>query len=296
MKQQKDNSTRTAFFLNLAFTVLEIIGGLISGSIAILADSLHDLADSISLGAGWYFENKSKKGTTDKYTYGYGRFSLLGAMINAITLLLGSIYIIYASINRIINPQMPDVYWMLGISVLGIALNGIGVLRLKSGKSMNKQVMTIHLLEDALGWVAVLIGSIIMLFYKIPVIDPILAIVINLTVLIFTFSKLIQALKIMLQKVPENVNIPELRQKILCLDNVQKVTELKVWSLTKEKVVVTVQVEVAEMNDVVELEKVKKQIIDVFQDLKTESLNIDIRASNLRNADSNFFKEHQTNH
>lgn len=108
--EKKDNSTRTAFFLNLAFTVLELIGGILSGSIAILADSLHDFADSLSLGAGGYFEKKSKKGPTDKYSYGYARFSLLGAMINAITLLLGSIYIVYESINRIMNPQMPQVY------------------------------------------------------------------------------------------------------------------------------------------------------------------------------------------
>jgi cobalt-zinc-cadmium efflux system protein len=100
MVSKKDNSTKTAFFLNLAFTVLELVGGIISGSIAILADSLHDFADSISLGLGWYFEEKSKKGSTDKYTYGYARFSLLGAMINALTLLLGSVYIVYASVNN----------------------------------------------------------------------------------------------------------------------------------------------------------------------------------------------------
>ncbi len=119
---------------------------MISGSIAILADSLHDFADSISLGAGWYFEEKSKKGSNDKYTYGYARFELLGAVINAVTLLLGSVYIIYASVDRIINPQMPDVYWMFGISILGIALNGLGAWKLKSGTSINKEVMMIHLL------------------------------------------------------------------------------------------------------------------------------------------------------
>lgn len=277
MAKKKDNSTRTAFFLNLAFTVLELTGGIISGSIAILADSLHDFADSISLGAGWYFEEKSKKGSTDKYTYGYARFSLLGAMINALTLLLGSVYIIYASVDRIINPEMPDVYWMLGISVVGIGLNGIGVWKLKSGKSMNKQVMMIHLLEDALGWVAVLIGSIVLFFVKIPIIDPILAIGINLTVLIFTFSKLIKALKIMLQKVPKQVNIPEIRQKILCLDHVQEVIGLKVWSLNKEKIVATIQVRATGAKNLGEINEIKKHITDIFEGLELEDLNIDVR-------------------
>jgi cobalt-zinc-cadmium efflux system protein len=277
-KKEKDNSIRTAFFLNLAFTVLEVIGGFISGSIAILADSLHDFADSLSLGAGWYFENKSKKGSSDKYSYGYARFSLLGAIINAITLLLGSVYIIYESINRILNPEMPNVYWMLGISVLGIALNGIGVLKLKSGKSMNKQVMTIHLLEDALGWVAVFIGSIIMLFVDIPVLDPILAIAINLTVLIFVISKLIKSLKIMLQRVPENVNVPELRQKILCLDNVKEVSHLHVWSLTEEKVVVTVHIETLNLHSLDDAGKLKQRIQNIFNELNTEHISIDLKS------------------
>lgn len=276
-KKEKDNSIRTAFFLNLTFTVLEVIGGIISGSIAILADSLHDFADSLSLGAGWYFENKSKKGSNDKYSYGYARFSLLGAMINAVTLLLGSIYIVYASVDRIINPEMPDAYWMLGISILGISLNGIGVWKLKSGKSMNKQVMMIHLLEDALGWVAVLIGSIVLLFYNIPVLDPILAIVINLVVLVFAISKLIRALKILLQKVPSNINIPELRQKILCLDKVKEVSHLHVWSLTEEKTVVTVHVSVSDIQSLEDAGAIKSQIQNIFNDLDTEHISIDLK-------------------
>lgn len=276
-KKEKDNSIRTAFFLNLTFTVLEVIGGIISGSIAILADSLHDFADSLSLGAGWYFENKSKKGSNDKYSYGYARFSLLGAMINAVTLLLGSIYIVYASVDRIINPEMPDAYWMLGISILGISLNGIGVWKLKTGKSMNKQVMMIHLLEDALGWVAVLIGSIVLLFYNIPVLDPILAIVINLVVLVFAISKLIRALKILLQKVPSNINIPELRQKILCLDKVKEVSHLHVWSLTEEKTVVTVHVSVSDIQSLEDAGAIKSQIQNIFNDLDTEHISIDLK-------------------
>lgn len=278
--EEKDNSTRTAFFLNLAFTVLELIGGIISGSIAILADSLHDFADSLSLGAGWYFERKSKKGPTDKYSYGYARFSLLGAMINAITLLLGSIYIVYESINRIMNPQMPDVYWMLGTAVLGIALNGFAAWKIKSGKSMNKQVMTIHLLEDAVGWLAVFIASIVLFFVEVPVLDPILAIIINVAVLIFVFKKLIQTLKIMLQRVPMNVNLPELRQKILCLDGVVSLSHLHVWSLTKEKVVASVHVQVKNLHSVEEVGHLKNEIKEVFKDLKTEHVTVDIENPN----------------
>jgi cobalt-zinc-cadmium efflux system protein len=276
MATEKDNRTRTAFFLNLTFTVLEVAGGFISGSIAILADSLHDFADSLSLAVGWYFEKKSGKGATDKYSYGYGRFSLLGAVINAIALLLGSIYIIYESINRIMNPKMPDVYWMIGIAILGIVFNGVAVWKLKSGKSMNKQVMTIHLLEDALGWVAVLIASIILLFFNVPVLDPILAITINLTVLAFVMTKLVQAFKIMLQRVPDHVNLPELRQRILCLDKVKEVTHLHVWSLTKESVVATVNASIKGVASLQEVEELKSQIRKVFGDLHPDHISIDL--------------------
>jgi cobalt-zinc-cadmium efflux system protein len=274
---KKDNTTRTAFFLNLTFTVLELIGGIISGSIAILADSLHDFADSLSLGLGWYFENKSKKGSNNSYSYGYARFSLLGAMINAIVLLLGSIFIVYESIMRIMNPQMPDVYWMLGISVLGMALNGIGAWKMKSGKSMNKQVMTIHLLEDSVGWLAVFVVSIVFLFVEVPILDPILAIVINVSVLIFVFSKLVKSLKIMLQRVPKGVNLPELKQKILCLNKVKNVTHLHVWSLTKEKVVVSVHAHVDGVQSIAEAQDIKQQIMHVFSDLDTEHITIDLQ-------------------
>lgn len=276
-REQKSGNVRVAFFLNLTFTIIEVIGGIISGSIAILADSLHDFADTLSLGAGWYFERKSEKKSSDKYSYGYARFSLLGALINATTLLLGSIFIIYKSITRIINPQMPDVYWMLGIAIIGILLNGFAVWKLKSGKSMNKQVMTIHLLEDAVGWVAVLIGSIILLFYNIPVIDPILAIVINVTVLIFVMSKLVNAIKIMLQRVPPNVNLPELRQKILCLGNVIKVEHLHVWSLNENKLVVSAHLITKGIADLKESEQLKEQVHQFFSDLETEHITIDIK-------------------
>lgn len=274
--EKKDNQTRTAFFLNLTFTVIELVGGIISGSIAILADSLHDFADSLSLGAGWYFEEKAKKGKTDTYTYGYARFSLLGAVINAITLLLGSIFIVYKSVERILDPQMPDVYWMLGISVLGVALNGLAVWKLKSGKSMNKQVMTIHLMEDAFGWVAVLIASIVLLFVEIPILDPILAIVINLTVLIFVMRKLVKAIKIMMQRVPDNVNLPELRQKILCLDTVKDVKYLNIWSLTEEKLVVTMKVTPSDSMTVEKHEDIKMKVKDILRTLNTEQITIEV--------------------
>jgi cobalt-zinc-cadmium efflux system protein len=274
----KGGNTKVAFFLNLSFSILELIGGVISGSVAILSDAIHDFADSLSLGLGWYFENKSEKGSTDKYSYGYARFSLLGAMVNAFTLLLGSVYIVYRSVKEIINPQMPKVEWMIGIAILGVVLNGIAAWKLKSGKSINKQVMTIHLLEDTVGWLAVLIAGIILLFFNIPIIDPILAIIINITVLIFVLIKLVKALKILMQKVPSNVNLPQLRQKILCIDKVKEVSHLHVWTIEGEQLVITTHVKAQQATTVAELEALKRKIKQVFDDYNTEHVTVDIEA------------------
>ena len=277
MAEKKSNSTKVAFFLNLSFTLLELAGGLISGSIAIIADSLHDFADSIALGLAWYFERKSEKeASNERYTYGYKRFSLLSALINAIVLMLGAMYIFYEGIKRIMNPQMPDVKWMIGIAVLGIVLNGIGVWKLKSGKSLNKKVLTVHLLEDTVGWLAVFIVSIILLFWDIPILDPILAIVINLAVLIYVSVKLVDVVKIFLQRVPEGVNVPLLKQKILCINGVERVNHFHVWGLTEEKKVVTVHVKTKELG-IPEQNILKGEIYKVFQDMDTEHVTIDLQ-------------------
>ncbi|MDX5423017.1 MAG: cation diffusion facilitator family transporter [Hymenobacteraceae bacterium] len=275
-EENKSKSIRAAFLLNLFFTILELVGGLISGSIAIIADSLHDFADSLALGLGWYFERKSEKEkSNDRYTYGYKRFSMLSALINALVLMLGAIYIFYESIKRIMNPQMPDVKWMLGIAVLGVVLNGIGAWKLKSGKSLNKKVLTIHLLEDTVGWLAVFVVSIILLFWDIPVLDPILAIVINLAVLILVSAKLVDVVKVFLQRVPEGVNVPLLRQKILCLEGVERVNHFHVWGLTSEKKVVTVHVKIKNLG-LTNQKILKARITEVFEDMDTEHVTIDM--------------------
>ncbi|GAA4429333.1 cation diffusion facilitator family transporter [Pontibacter saemangeumensis] len=290
-QEAKSNSTKVAFFLNLSFTVLELIGGLLSGSIAIIADSLHDFADSLSLGLGWYFERKAEKEkSNERYTYGYQRFSLLSAFINALVLMLGAVYIFYESIQRIMNPEMPDVKWMIGIAVLGMVMNGIGAWKLKSGKSLNKKVLTIHLLEDTVGWLAVFIVSIILLFFDIPVLDPILAIVINLAVLVAISVKLVDVVKIFLQRVPEGVNVALLKQKILCLDGVERVEHFHIWGLTEKDKVVTAHVKTKNI-DSLEQNALKEKIYEVFKDIDTEHITLDLQSYSTYLED--LFKEYQ---
>ena len=177
-----EGNIRVAFFLNVGFALIELIGGLYTNSLAILSDALHDLGDSLSLGLSWYFQKISKKGRTKNFSYGYKRFSLLAAIINSIVLVTGSIIIITHAIPKLLSPTETNSKGMLLLAILGIVINGAAVLRLQKGKSLNEKVVSLHLLEDVLGWVAILIGSIFMMYFDAPFLDPLLSIGITLFV------------------------------------------------------------------------------------------------------------------
>ncbi len=167
-----------AFWLNTGFAILEIAGGLYTNSVAILSDALHDFGDSLSLGLAFYFQRKSLKKRDDYFSYGYKRFSLLGAFINSLILIIGSIFILQEAIHRLARPEQANAKGMLALAFIGIVVNAIAMFRLRSGGSINERVVALHFLEDVLGWVAVLIGSVVMLFADVPILDPILSMLI----------------------------------------------------------------------------------------------------------------------
>jgi len=156
---------KIAFFINVGFTIVEIIGVFFTSSIAIISGALHDLGDSLSLGLAGYLEKKaSREGSPNKYSFGYTRFRLLGALVNALVLIGGSTYIIIEAVGRFQNPEPVKSMWMMGIAVIGVAANGYAAWRTRGTSSLNEKVISWHLLEDVLGWVAVLIVSIILQF------------------------------------------------------------------------------------------------------------------------------------
>lgn len=233
---------KVAFFLNIFFTVIEIVGGIFTNSLAILSDALHDLGDSLSLGLAWYFQNLSQKGRDSKFSYGYKRFSLLGAIINSIVLIVGSIFIIKTAIPRLLDPQVSNTKGMIVLAIFGVIINGAAVLRLKKGSSHNERVVSLHLLEDVLGWVAVLIGSVVMYFTNWYIIDPILSFGIAAFILFNVYKGLKSSLKIILQAIPENVELDEIKEAIIAVDGVLNIHDLHVWSMDGEKNVLTVHV------------------------------------------------------
>lgn len=229
-----------AFFMNLIFCILELIGGLITNSVAILSDALHDLGDSISLGMAWYFQKLSIRKPTVNYTYGYKRFSILSALLNSLILLSGSFVVLYESIQRLFHPVQTDAKGMLLFAIVGVLVNGFAALRLRKGGSLNERVVSLHLLEDVLGWVAVLLASIVMLFTEIKILDPLLSVGISCFILYNVFHNLKKVFRVILQGKPEDIDEEEIRTSLLSLDPVQNVHDLHIWTMDSEYLILTV--------------------------------------------------------
>ena len=274
--QQEDvKNIKTAFFLNLLFTIIEIAGGLLTNSVAILSDAVHDLGDSFSLGLSWYFQKVAKRPRTKEYTYGYKRFSLLGAVINSVVLLVGSVVILARAVPRLFNPQQPDVKGMLLLAVLGVFMNGLAVYRLRKGTSMNERVVSLHLLEDVLGWIAVLVGAGIMYFVDAPFIDPLLSIAISLFILINVYRNIRQSLRILLQGSPGAVDLKKVEHSILKIDEVQGVHDLHAWSIDGEYNVLTIHVVLHAPQPMEELLRLKLIIRDALLTLGVQHCTIE---------------------
>lgn len=238
-----DGNIGSAFLINALFTVIEFVGGLLTNSTAILSDCIHDLGDTISLGLSWFLEKKSNKGENNKFTYGYSRYSVLGSIINIIVLSIGTFLVLMNTIPRIIKPEPVNVKGMLLLAILGVAMNGLAVLKVKNGEKISERVVMLHLMEDVLGWLAVLVVGITLLFIDLPILDPILSLGISIYMIknIITNTKII--LDIILQTVPSNINLKEMTEMIKNLDeNISDISNIKCWSLDGESNVITLHI------------------------------------------------------
>lgn len=224
----------TAFILNLLFTVIEIVGGLISNSTAILADAIHDLGDSFTLGLSWYFEKVSTKKPDALYSYGYRRFSLLGALISAIVLVTGSLFLLREALPRIAHPAATDARSMLWFSIVGVTVNGIAALRVAKNEGLNSKIVSLHLLEDVLGWIGILVLSIILNFRDWYILDPIFSIAITLFVLFNVIRQLKKISVVFLQGVPENIDIKLVENQIQNVNGVKSCHHSHIWTLDGE--------------------------------------------------------------
>lgn len=248
-----------AFILNLAFSCFEFIGGAITNSVAIMSDAIHDMGDSLSIGLSFVLENKSKKQPNDLYTYGYNRYSVIGSIITTTILLIGSIIVIYSAITRIINPVNINYNGMIIFAIIGVIVNFLAAYFTKEGNSLNQKSVNLHMLEDVLGWIVVLIGAIIMRFTNISIIDPILSILVSLFILINAFKNFKIIIDIFLEKTPKGINIKEIKKRLLKIENVSDVHHIHIWTIDGYNNYATMHV-VVDKNNKKTKEKIKEEL------------------------------------
>jgi cobalt-zinc-cadmium efflux system protein len=231
---EREERVRFAAFVNFAFTIVEIVGGLLTNSLAILSDALHDFGDSIALLVSWLFERGAKRAPDARYTFGYQRLSLFSALFAAAVLVGGSIVIIFQAIPRFFSPESVNALGMVGFAVIGITFNGAGFFLLKRGESLNEKVLSWHLLEDVLGWIGILVGGIIIYFWKFYLIDPIITVALTVFILYNVAKNLREAISILLQGVPKHINLEAVKQDITAIKGVLETHDIHVWSLEGE--------------------------------------------------------------
>jgi len=255
----------TAFFLNLSFTLLEIAGGLWTNSIAVLSDALHDLGDSLALGLTWRFTRLSRRKGDEVFTFGYRRFTLLGALVMSIVLFAGGIFVLFEAVPRIISPQPTNAKGMLLLAGIGILVNGIAALRMHGGSNLSERVVTWHFVEDVLGWVAVLIAGIVMLFRDVPILDPILSILITGYVLWNVGRRLKETLVILLQGIPAEIDLSAIQQAIRQVPGVCDVHHMHVWSQDGEHHVLTAHIVIDDADTYEDVAAVRQQVKELVR-------------------------------
>lgn len=248
-----------AFILNLAFSVFELFGGIFTGSVAIVSDALHDAGDAMSIGISYFLERKSKKQPDETYTYGYARYSVLGGFITTIILLVSSAAVIANAVHRMFVPTQIHYGAMIGFAVVGVCVNLCAALFTREGGSLNQKAVNLHMLEDVLGWVVVLLGAVIMRFVDFPILDPIMSVGVAMFILINAIKNLKEIFDLFLEKAPKGISTAEIKKHIETLDSVLDVHHIHLWSMDGHNHYATMHV-VADGNPHEIKEKIRKAL------------------------------------
>ena len=220
-----------AFILNLFFSVFEFVGGTITGSVAIISDAVHDMGDAASIGISYFLERKSKKQPDEQYTYGYVRYSVVGGLITTLILLVGSVMVIYNAIGRIVHPVPIHYDGMILFAIIGAVVNLCAAWFTREGDSVNQRAVNLHMLEDVLGWVVVLVGAIVMRFTDISILDPLMSIGVAVFILINAIRNIKDILDLFLEKAPHEIPIEEIKEHITHIEGVLDVHHIHLWSM-----------------------------------------------------------------
>jgi len=277
-----------AFFLNLFFAIVELVGGLLTNSLAIVSDAFHDLGDCCAIGVAWYLEKKSRQKSSADFSYGYRRLSVMAALITGVILFMGSCFILVNAIPRLLAPEQPEVKGMIALAVLGLVVNGSAAFRMSKGSSLSERMILLHLLEDVLGWAVILVGALVMWWKPIPILDPIMAIGVAIWVLWNAFHNLKETMKVFLQATPNQFEISEVEANIRLMTGVQDLHHTHVWSMDGEHHILTTHLIVNISITPEQAHDLKGQIKrDLFAKYHIQEATIEIEWPNHQCADPN---------
>lgn len=274
------SNIKLAFLLNFFFTIFELIWWFLTNSIAIMSDAIHDFWDTIAIWMAWYLEKKSKKNANENFSYWYKRFKVLWAFINCLILLSWSIFILIEAFKRIANPEPSNAIWMFWLAIIWVIVNAYAYFKTHKASSINERVVSLHLLEDVLWWVAVLVWSIIMYFTNWYIIDSLLSIWIATYILFWVFKNIKTTLLIFMESTPNNINMNEIKQWIEKINWVQKVHDLHIWSLDWEEILFTAHI----ITDNINIVKMKNEIKRYLQkeDINHSTLEFENKLCEIR--------------
>ena len=264
-----------AFFLNLSYAIVEFIAGGIFGSSAVLADSVHDLGDAIAIGISALLETISNREEDRHYTLGYKRFSLLGALVTAVILITGSILVILENIAKIFHPQSVNDEGIFWLGIIAITINVLASLVIRKGQTKNESILSLHFLEDTLGWVAVILMAIVLRFTDWYILDPLLSLVISFFILSKALPRFWRTLKIFLDAVPEGVDIQKIKTDLAELDHVASINQLNLWTMDGLEKNAIVHVCLKEMEH---METCKESIRIFLKDCGFQNITIEVDA------------------
>lgn len=262
-----------AFFLNLGFAIVEFIAGGIFGSSAVLADSVHDLGDALAIGLSAFLETISNREEDSRYTLGYKRFSLLGALVTAVILMTGSGMVILENVSKLFHPQPVNDEGLLWLGIIAISVNLLASLVIRKGQTKNESILSLHFLEDTLGWLVVILMAIVLRFTDWYILDPLLSLAISFFILSKAIPRFWSTLKIFLDAVPEGVDIKQVKNDLEQLDNVASINQLNLWTMDglEKNAIVHVCLEYVKHKEVC-----KKSIRDLLKESGFQNVTIEV--------------------
>lgn len=226
-----DKKILVAFILNAVFCVFEFLGGIFTGSVAIISDAVHDLGDAASIGISFFLEKKSRRQPDETYTYGYGRYSIIGSVITTAVLFVGSVIVAYKSVMRIAHPTQINYNGMLIFAMVGTVVNCSAAFFTRDGDSLNQKAVNLHMLEDTLGWIVVFVGAVVMKFTNFVIIDPLMSIGVSIFIVINALKNLKRALDVFLEKTPHGISVKQIKEHVCEIDGVKDVHHVHIWSM-----------------------------------------------------------------